>query len=112
VQRFFCAAFFALVISPLPFLVCYSIACESFPSRPFIFLLRKKSVLLYKHRMKLLSTKEAAERLGVSTVRVRQLIHDDKLKAVRVGRDYAIRETDLHKVKVYGTVGRPRKEAA
>jgi excisionase family DNA binding protein len=78
---------------------------------PFIFPLRKKSVLLYKRRMKLLTTKEAAARLGVSVVRVRQLIQDDKLKAERIGRDYAIKEKDLSRVKVYGTVGRPRKAA-
>jgi excisionase family DNA binding protein len=61
--------------------------------------------------MKLLTTKEAAARLGVSTVRVRQLIQEEKLPAEQVGRDYVILEKDLKKVKVYGTVGRPKKAA-
>lgn len=97
-----------------PFKCLYSIACNSFLSTIKNFRLQKKCTLLYKHRMKLYSTREAAERLKISTVRVRQLIHEKKLKATRVGRDYTILERDLDKVRVYGKVGRPpkQKEAA
>ena len=59
--------------------------------------------------MKLISTKEAAEKLNVSPIRVRQLIQEGKLKANRVGRDYVIDEKDLESVKTYGKVGRPKK---
>jgi excisionase family DNA binding protein len=61
--------------------------------------------------MKLLSTREAAERKGVSIRRIQQLIEEGKLPALKVSRDYAIKERDLDRVKVYGTVGRPRKAA-
>jgi excisionase family DNA binding protein len=50
-------------------------------------------------RMKLLSTAEAATKLGVTIVRVQQLIWDEKLPAQRVGRTYVIREEDLKLVK-------------
>lgn len=59
--------------------------------------------------MKLLSTKEAAERLNISPIRVRQLIQDGKIKANRVGRDYVIDEKDLESVQTYGKAGRPKK---
>ncbi len=58
--------------------------------------------------MKLLSTKEAAEILNVSPIRVRQLIQEGKLKANRVGRDYVIDEKDLKSVVTYGKAGRPK----
>jgi len=59
--------------------------------------------------MKLLSTKEAAEKLNVSSIRVRQLIQEGKIKASRVGRDYVIQEKDLEAVQTYGKAGRPKK---
>lgn len=62
--------------------------------------------------MKLLNTAEAAETLGVSVRRVRQLIAEGKLMAHRVGRDYAIEDKVLKSVKVYGKAGRPPKESA
>jgi excisionase family DNA binding protein len=62
--------------------------------------------------MRLLTTKEAAERLGVSERRVRGLIAEGKLAAQRVGRDYAIEERALASATVYGQPGRPRKESA
>lgn len=43
----------------------------------------------------LLTTKQAAERLGVTTRRVRQLIEEKRLKAVKVGRDWAIPAAEL-----------------
>ncbi|HEX7176404.1 MAG TPA: excisionase family DNA-binding protein [Pyrinomonadaceae bacterium] len=57
--------------------------------------------------MKLISTDEAAERLGVSGRRVRQLIDEGKLAAQYVGGGYVIDETALEGVKVYGKPGRP-----
>lgn len=59
--------------------------------------------------MRLLSTAEAAEVLGVSVRRVRALIAEKKLIAQKVGRDYAIEEQALKSVKVYGKSGRPKK---
>jgi len=57
----------------------------------------------------LLSTKQAAEKLNVSPIRIRQLIQEKKLKAKLVGRDYVIEEKDLETVKTYGKAGRPKK---
>jgi excisionase family DNA binding protein len=59
--------------------------------------------------MKLLNTSEAAEKLGVSVRRVRQLISEGKISAHHLGRDYAIEEGTLSKVKIYGKAGRPPK---
>jgi excisionase family DNA binding protein len=57
--------------------------------------------------MKLINTTEAAEALGVSVRRVRQLIAEGKLQAHNLGRDYAIEASALESVKVYGKPGRP-----
>lgn len=59
--------------------------------------------------MNLMNTTEAAEVLGVSVRRVRQLIADGKLPAKNLGRDYAIEASALESVKVYGKPGRPPK---
>jgi len=59
--------------------------------------------------VKLLTTAEAAERLGVSTRRVRSLIQEGKLKAEKLGRDHVIPESALAKAVVYGRRGRPPK---
>ena len=45
--------------------------------------------------MEILSTIEAAEKLNVSAIRVRQLIREGRLPAQKVGRDYIVREKDL-----------------
>lgn len=45
----------------------------------------------------LLTTKQAAERLGVTTRRVRQLIEEKRLRAVKVGRDWAIPPAELER---------------
>jgi excisionase family DNA binding protein len=45
--------------------------------------------------MKLISTAQAAERLGVSTRRVVFLIHAGRLKAKKIGRDWIINPKDL-----------------
>jgi excisionase family DNA binding protein len=60
---------------------------------------------------KMLSTNEAAERLGVTAIRVRQLISEGRIKAQKVGRDYIIAESALKDIQTYGKPGRPKKEA-
>jgi excisionase family DNA binding protein len=59
--------------------------------------------------MELLSTAQAAEKLGVSERRVRQLISEGKLLAHKLGRDFAIENSALESVKIYGKAGRPAK---
>jgi excisionase family DNA binding protein len=49
--------------------------------------------------MKLLTTTDVAEKLGVSQRRVLALIKDGRLPAQRLGRDYLIEETDLKLVR-------------
>lgn len=62
--------------------------------------------------MNLLNTNQAAEKLGVSVRRVRALITEGTLKAHQLGREYAIEESALANVKVYGKPGRPAKQPA
>jgi excisionase family DNA binding protein len=57
--------------------------------------------------MKLISTTEAAERLGVHITRVQALIKNGRLPAQKVGKNYVINEDDLKLVAVR-TPGRPR----
>ncbi len=45
--------------------------------------------------MDLLTTKEAAERLGVTVTRVQQMITAGRLPAEKMGRDYFIKIDDL-----------------
>ncbi len=59
--------------------------------------------------MKLLSTKEVAEKLGVSDRRVRFLIISGRLPAIRVGNTYVIQESNL-KFVAERKNGRPKKE--
>lgn len=56
-----------------------------------------------------LTTKEAAQRLGISDARVRQLVLSGKLPAQKFGRDLQIDEKDLEKVKER-KAGRPKKQ--
>jgi excisionase family DNA binding protein len=58
--------------------------------------------------MKIISTTEAAKRLGVTTNRVRAMIEAKRLKAMKVGREWLIDPKDLEAVKDR-KVGRPRK---
>jgi len=58
---------------------------------------------------KLLSTNEAAQKLGVTSIRVRAMIRDGNLPAKKIGRDYVINESDLELVKDRKP-GRPSKE--
>lgn len=62
--------------------------------------------------MALLNTQQAAEKLGVSAIRIRQLIRAGKIVAVNLGRDYAIEESALDGVVVYGKSGRPSRTVA
>lgn len=66
-------------------------------------------ILRYKRAMKLLTTNEAAEKLGVSPRRVRALIAEGTLRAHQLGREYAIEEGALAHVTVYCKPGRPPK---
>jgi len=59
--------------------------------------------------MKLLTTKEAAEKLGVSVRRVQAMITDGSLSASKLGRDYVIKESELESVKDRKP-GRPSKK--
>lgn len=58
--------------------------------------------------MNMLTTKEVAERLGITVRRVQALIQDGQLPADKVGRDYLIKEKDLKLVEERKP-GRPRK---
>ncbi len=59
--------------------------------------------------MKLLTTKETADKLGVSVRRVQAMITDGSLPASKLGRDYVIKESDLEVVKARKP-GRPAKD--
>jgi excisionase family DNA binding protein len=79
-----------------------------------ILRLRKFFFRCIKLRMEnvLLSTKQVAERLGVSVPRIRQMILAGQLPTQQIGRDHLIKESDLALVKTYGKAGRPKKEGA
>ncbi len=59
--------------------------------------------------MDFLTTKQAAEKLGITPRRVQALIEAGRLPAQKFGRDYMIREKDLRLVKER-KVGRPKKD--
>jgi excisionase family DNA binding protein len=56
----------------------------------------------------LISTKQAAERLGISMLRIQQLIRAGRLRAQKIGRDYVIDSADLDQV-AERRPGRPPK---
>jgi len=58
--------------------------------------------------MKIISTTEAAKRLGVTPDRVRKMIEAKRLKATKLGSVWLIDPKDLEAVKDR-KVGRPRK---
>lgn len=58
-----------------------------------------------------LTTHQAAERLGVTVSRVRQLVLAGRLPAEKFGRDLAIKESDLKRVQDRKP-GRPPKRSA
>lgn len=55
-----------------------------------------------------ITTKEAAQKLGVSTRRIRQLLQLGKFVAIKAGRDWIIASSSLTEVKIYGKAGRPK----
>jgi excisionase family DNA binding protein len=58
-----------------------------------------------------ISTKEAAERLGISPRRLLQLIKTNRLPAIKPGHDWLVNPDDLEKVKHRPTgypAGKPR----
>jgi excisionase family DNA binding protein len=57
----------------------------------------------------LLTTRQAAQELGVTDSRVRQLILDGKLPAQKFGRSHMIKRNDLKRLEL-GNVGRPPKD--
>jgi excisionase family DNA binding protein len=59
----------------------------------------------------LLTTQQVAERLGVTAGRVRQMIVDGQLPAIKMGRDNFIKESDLKLVECR-KVGRPAKSVS
>jgi excisionase family DNA binding protein len=63
---------------------------------------------MYKPRMAILTTAQAAERLGVSPRRVQQLVKDGRLPAGQFGGALMIKEEDLKLVE-NRKVGRPPK---
>lgn len=61
--------------------------------------------------MKLISSAEAAKKLGVHITRVQVLIREGRLPAMLVGRTYVIQERDLKLVKDRKP-GRPKNAKA
>ena len=61
---------------------------------------------------KLLSTAEVAKLFGVTRQRVLELINNNQLVAIRVGRNYVVRASDAATVERRDRPGRPKKEAA
>ena len=57
-----------------------------------------------------LTTKQAAEKLGVSVGRVQQLVAEKRLPSVKIGRDRFILEKDLELVRERKRTGRPPKQ--
>lgn len=56
-----------------------------------------------------ITTKEAAERLGVSVGRVKQFVAEKRLPAEKIGNTNLIKESDLKLVE-QRQIGRPRKQ--
>jgi excisionase family DNA binding protein len=64
-----------------------------------------------KSLMNLITTKNAAEILGVTPVRVRQLIQQGQLQSVKHGRDHLLHEEEVQQFNRHGRRpgGRPPK---
>ncbi len=58
--------------------------------------------------MSLITTKEAAKRLGITMKRVQAMIRGERLPAEKMGRDFLIKESDLKLVE-NRKPGRPPK---
>ena len=52
--------------------------------------------------MSLVTTKEAAQILGVTPVRVRQLIKEQRLAAEKHGRDHLLQDREVERFKRHG----------
>lgn len=61
-----------------------------------------------------LTTRQAAEKLGISIPRIHQLITEGRLPAEKIGRDYLIQEDDLKLVedRKPGRPPNPKESAA
>lgn len=64
--------------------------------------------MVYICYMDLITTKEAAENLGISMRRVTALIEAGRLPSMQVGREHLIKRSDLELVRERKT-GRPKK---
>ncbi len=64
-----------------------------------------------KQTDKLLSTAEVAAYLGVTRQRVLELIGEERLRAMKVGRAYVVRAGDLSSLSL-GSPGRPPGKSA
>jgi excisionase family DNA binding protein len=62
--------------------------------------------------MKELTTKEVAEKLGISLRQVQTLIQRDRLPATKKGRDWFVLESDLKLIRERKKTGRPPKPKA
>jgi excisionase family DNA binding protein len=60
--------------------------------------------------MKELTTKEVAEKLGISVRQVQTLIQQDKIIATKKGRDWFVLESDLEFIKDRKKTGRPKND--
>ncbi len=58
--------------------------------------------------MGLLTTKEAAQILSVSSARVRQWIGESRLRAEKLGRDHLIEKAEIERFKKNGRRSGPR----
>jgi len=58
-----------------------------------------------------ITTTEAAERLGISSARVRQLVGSGDLPVTKFGPVNMVKETDLELIRERRGVGRPPKSA-
>jgi excisionase family DNA binding protein len=63
---------------------------------------------VYIQNMKMLTTREAADKLGVSDTRIRQMILSGRLPASQFGKAHVIKEDDL-KLVADRKPGRPSK---
>jgi excisionase family DNA binding protein len=58
--------------------------------------------------MSLVTTKEAAQILGVSPARVRQLIKEKRLAAEKHGRDHLLQDREVERFKQHGRRSGPK----
>lgn len=79
----------------------------SLSTRIFVFSLLK---CLPMEKTDYLTTKQTAEKLGVSQGRVQQLIAEGRLPSVKIGRDRFVLEKDLEIVRERKRTGRPPRE--